>query len=189
MTRNQTIDLPGIGPVLISPSRRAKRLVLSLRPFKGVRLAVPVGVSREQATAFLVSKHPWLAHHLPRIRRLEAELAARAGEAPAIDRQDAARRLGGRLRELALRHGFVYNRVTIRNQRTRWGSCSAANNISLNMKLVALPPELVDYVLLHELLHTRIKNHGPAFWAELERLAGGARAKRARLKEYHLAVL
>lgn len=189
MTRNQTIDLPGIGPVLLAPSRRAKRLILSLRPFKGVRLAVPIGVSRDQATAFLHRQRPWLVRHLPRIRRMEAELTACAGEAPVIDRQEATRQLSRRLRELADRHGFAYNRVTIRNQRTRWGSCSATNNISLNMKLVALPPELIDYVLLHELVHTRIKNHGPAFWAELDRLAGAARAKRARLREYHLAVL
>lgn len=184
-----TVEIPGLGPVLFAPSRRARRLILSIRPFKGIRLAIPNGVSMERAAAFLDAKRHWLLAHLPRVRRMEAELNDRADTLPAVDRRAAAVILPARLRELALRHGFVYQRVTIRNQKSRWGSCSANNNISLNMKLVLLPPELMEYVLLHELLHTRIKNHGPAFWDGLERLAGNALQKRARLKAYHLAVL
>ena len=184
-----TVQVPGLGPVLFAPSRRARRLILSIRPFKGIRLAIPSGVSMERAAAFLDAKRSWLQDHLPRVRHMEAELNARADNLPAVDRPAAVRKLTARLRELALCHGFVYERVTIRNQKSRWGSCSARNNISLNMKLVLLPDELMDYVLLHELLHTRIKNHGPAFWDALERLAGDARQKRARLKAYHLAVI
>ncbi|MDH4320136.1 MAG: M48 family metallopeptidase [Desulfobulbaceae bacterium] len=184
-----TVEIPGLGPVLFAPSRRARRLILSIRPFRGIRLAIPNGVSMERASAFLDAKRYWLLDHLPRVRRMEAALNHRADTLPAVDRQAATRILTARLHELARRHGFVYQRVTIRNQKSRWGSCSAKNNISLNMKLMLLPPELMDYVLLHELLHTRIKNHGPAFWDGLERLAGDARQKRARLKAYHLAVL
>jgi len=187
--KTHSIDLAGIGPVVLAPSRRAKRLILSIRPFRGVRLAVPRGVSVVQATDFLYAKLSWLQHHLPRVRRMEAELTARAESVPVIDREEARLQLTARLQELAARHGFRYQRVSIRNQKSRWGSCSAANNISLNMKLAILPAELMDYVLLHELLHTRIKNHGPAFWAELEQLTSGARAKRSRLKAYHLALI
>ncbi|MFC2065463.1 M48 family metallopeptidase [Chloroflexota bacterium] len=57
---------------------------------------------------------------------------------------------------MAVQHSFTYNRVTIRNQKTRWGSCSHKNNISLNMKLVLLPEDLVGYVILYELVHTKI---------------------------------
>ena len=184
-----TIELPSIGPVLMAPSLRASRLILSIRPFKGIRLAIPVGVSRQQAAAFLNAKRPWLLAHLPRIRQMEAELAAQAERLPPIDKKDAHEKLTARLAVLAGRHGFSYERVTIRNQKSRWGSCSATNNISLNMKLMALPDELIDYVLLHELLHTIIKNHGPAFWAELEQLVTQAKGKRQRLKAYSLAVL
>ena len=184
-----TIEVPEIGPVLMAPSRRAGRLILSIRPFKGIRLAIPVGISRQQATTFLEAKLPWLQAHLPRIKEMEAELTAQAEQWPAIDRKQAQIKLSERLAELAHQHGFAYNRVTIRNQKSRWGSCSATNNISLNMKLMVLPDELRDYVLLHELLHTRIKNHGPAFWAELELLVSGARGKRQRLKAYPLAVI
>ena len=58
---------------------------------------------------------------------------------------------------------------------TRWGSCTNENNISLNKMLYILPSELQDYIILHELLHTRIKNHGKEFWAELDRLTNGAK--------------
>lgn len=184
-----TIEIPHLGPVLMAPSRQARRLILSIRPFKGIRLAIPVGVSRQQATAFLNAKLPWLQAHLPRVREMEAELTARADKLPPIDKKQATTILTRRLAELAARHGFTYNRVTIRNQKSRWGSCSATNNISLNMKLMALPAALRDYVLLHELLHTRIKNHGPAFWATLESLVPDARKQRAQLKRYPLTVI
>jgi predicted metal-dependent hydrolase len=89
--------------------------------------------------------------------------------------------LGRRLLELAVRHGFNYRGVSIRKQRSRWGSCSRDNRISLNLQLMILPDRLRDYVLLHELLHTRIKHHGPEFWAELERLQSDARSLRKEL--------
>lgn len=70
-----------------------------------------------------------------------------------------------RLSVLAERHGFHYQRVTIRGQKTRWGSCSSQKNISLNYKLLFLPQEVVDYVLIHELCHTLEMNHSKRFWA------------------------
>ncbi|MDH3360356.1 MAG: M48 family metallopeptidase [Desulfobulbaceae bacterium] len=184
-----TIELSGIGPVLMAPSRRASRLILSIRPFKGIRLAIPEGISLKKATAFLNAKRHWLQNHLPRIKQMEAELTAQAKQLPPIDKAAAQEKLPRRLKELAQQHNFTYNRVTIRNQKSRWGSCSTNNNISLNMKLLALPDELIDYVLLHELLHTKIKNHGPAFWANLNLLVANAKEKRAKLKAYPLAVI
>lgn len=85
---------------------------------------------------------------------------------------------------MADKHGFTYNRVFIRNQKTRWGSCSSKNNISLNMKAVLLPQELLDYVILHELVHTRIKNHSDDFWAVMNKLVGDGKDMASRLKEY-----
>ncbi len=184
-----TIEVAGVGSVLMAPSGRAKRLILSIRPFKGIRLAIPVGVSRQEAEDFLNAKLSWLTDHLPRVKQMEAKLTAQAQQLPPIDKANARQQLSQRLTELAAKYDFAYNRVTIRNQKSRWGSCSATNNISLNMKLMALPAELIDYVLLHELLHTRIKNHGPSFWAELELLVAGAKQKRQRLKAFPLAVI
>ena len=91
-----------------------------------------------------------------------------------------------------LGHGtlmFTYNNITIHNQRTRWGSCSPNNNISLNMKLVRLPDDLIDYVILHELVHTRIKNHSKKFWDELNVYICDAKKLERRLKEYGVGLL
>jgi predicted metal-dependent hydrolase len=69
-----------------------------------------------------------------------------------------------RLRALARQHGLVVHAISIRNQRTRWGSCSANGRISLNWRLVQTPPPVCDYVLLHELMHMRQANHSARFW-------------------------
>jgi len=73
-----------------------------------------------------------------------------------------------RLAVLAEAHGFVYSGCTIRHARTRWGSCTRHGKINLNASLMLLPPALVDYVLLHELCHTRQFNHSPLFWQEMQ---------------------
>jgi hypothetical protein len=85
-------------------------------------------------------------------------------------RATARAELPARLRQLAAAHGLAVNGVTIRSQRTRWGSCSSEGRISLNWRLVQMPDEVRDYVLLHELMHLRIRNHSARFWREVERV-------------------
>jgi predicted metal-dependent hydrolase len=79
-------------------------------------------------------------------------------------RQMAERELPARTRELALLHGVVVNRVTVRAQKTRWGSCSAKGTISLNWRLIQTPPDVVDYLIIHELMHRRQMNHSARYW-------------------------
>ena len=85
-----------------------------------------------------------------------------------VMRWEAKVYLPKRLKELAEIHGFRYQDVSIKNTKTRWGSCSSANNINLNLHLMRVPEHLIDYVLLHELVHTVVKNHGEKFWLLLE---------------------
>jgi predicted metal-dependent hydrolase len=73
----------------------------------------------------------------------------------------------------AQRYNFKYQKVTIRNSKTRWGSCSSTGNINLSLHLMRLPEELIDFVILHELTHTVHKNHGPQFHALLDKICGG----------------
>ena len=101
-------------------------------------------------------------------------------------RAQAKAELPPRLAELAARHGFSYNRLTIKNNVSNWGSCSAKGNINLNLRLVTLPPELRDYVLLHELCHLQYLNHGPQFHALLEQVCPGHRALARQLKAYRI---
>ena len=100
-------------------------------------------------------------------------------------RFEAQKLLPPRLKQLALQNGFSFNKITIRNNKRNWGSCSAKNNISLNLQMMKLPDELIDYILLHELVHTEIKNHGIDFWKRLDGLTGGqARILAKRVKQF-----
>jgi predicted metal-dependent hydrolase len=85
-------------------------------------------------------------------------------------RATAKEQLPARLQRLAAAHGLVVHGVSIRNQRTRWGSCSSDGRISLNWRLVQMPDAVRDYVLLHELMHLRVRNHSSRFWREVERV-------------------
>jgi predicted metal-dependent hydrolase len=89
-----------------------------------------------------------------------------------ILRWEAKKYLPGRLAELAVKNGFLFGKVSVRNNTSNWGSCSGKNNISLNLHLMKLPDPLIDLILLHELVHTRVKNHGPEFWKMLNAVTG-----------------
>ena len=186
--KSKTVELSKVGTVLLERSRRAKRISVSIRPFKGVRVAVPYGVSFEAAQLFAQSKASWIYKHRVKMEQLELRAKLLEADDP-IDRQAARKFLVERLDYLANRYGFNYNRVFIRNQKTRWGSCSNKNNINLNMKLVRLPQELIDYTILHELVHTRVKNHGRQFWFLMDRLLGDARKIDKRLSDYEFLLI
>jgi hypothetical protein len=87
----------------------------------------------------------------------------------------ARKRLVPRLYELAALHGLTVSRASIRNQRSRWGSCSRTGAIALNFRLVQMPPAVCDYVLLHELMHLKQQNHGRRFWRLVESVCPGFR--------------
>jgi predicted metal-dependent hydrolase len=182
-------EIEGIGEILFEPSRRAKRINISIKPFKGARVAVPIGVSFNKAREFVRSKKSWIKKHLEKMRQIEREHKIFSQNFNDIDRHVARELLVQRLDELAKRHGFKYNRVCIRNQKTRWGSCSPKNNINLNVKLVRLPERLMDYLILHELVHTRVKNHSKKFYAELERLVVDRKSLDRELKAYGVGLL
>lgn len=188
MNKPLTIKVNGVGPVLIEHSRRAKRVSISVRAFQRVRVAVPLSVSFNKAIELVHLKKPWIQKHLAKITLHETESRALADLSATIDRAKARRQLIGRLNKLAINHGFTFNRVSMRSQKTRWGSCSRNNNISLNVKLVLLPKDLVDYVILHELVHTLIPNHSNGFWDELDRYVGNGKAMASRLRKYGLGL-
>jgi predicted metal-dependent hydrolase len=151
---------------------RARRYVLRVDNDGTVRVTVPRWGSRRGALEFADSERAWIEKQL---RRLEGERRLRAGGgADAVDRgaearerelrARAARELPPRLLELARRHGLTVARVSIRNQRWRWGSCNRAAHICLNWRLVTMPEWVRDYVLIHELMHLKRMDHSPKFW-------------------------
>ena len=98
-------------------------------------------------------------------------------------KQYAGERLAPRFRMLARQHGLNHGRLTWRNQKSRWGSCSVNGNISLNVRLMFLPPELVDYVFVHELAHLEHPDHSRRFWSAVEGMLPGAMRRRRELRD------
>jgi predicted metal-dependent hydrolase len=179
---SKTIEVKGVGPVLLERSRLAKRIVISVKPSGVVRVAVPCRSSFEQAEEFAGGKAEWIKRQLSKVKQVKRCPLPASPSA----RQAARAKLAERLKYLAEKHGFKYNRVFIRDQKARWGSCSYRHNISLSIRLVNLPGELMDYVILHELAHTRQKDHGRAFWAEMDKLVGDGRRMSRRMRAYSL---
>jgi predicted metal-dependent hydrolase len=174
----ETWEVPDVGPVAVAVSDRARHARITIDRDGAVKLILPRHVPLPQGHKILEAGRAWIVRHLDRVRSERLN--------PPLDRNRARRRLIERLNELARRHGFAYNRVFVKNQKTRWGSCSAANNINLNVNLLHLPDELRDYVMLHELVHTRHKNHSKAFWAALDRLVGDGKRLQRQLRQYQL---
>ena len=103
-------------------------------------------------------------------------------------RQEAKAYLPTRVDYFARKFGFSYKNVVIKKASTRWGSCSYQNNINLNLHLMRLPAHLRDYVILHELAHTVQKNHGPHFWALLDKISGNAQGLDKEMKKYRIDI-
>ena len=105
-----------------------------------------------------------------------------------ILRIEAKSYLPKRVDELAKKHNFSYQKLAIKNTKTRWGSCSFNNNINLSLHLMRLREELIDYVILHELVHTKVKNHSRDFWMMLDIHCPKSKNLDRELKNYSLRI-
>ena len=178
---NQTkiINIPHVGEVLFKKSKRAKRINIYIREASSVHISVPSNVSFKSAEQFVYLKINWIRNSLKKISKNKIKL----GE---VDKEIGYKILKKRLDYLCKKHNFSYTNLSVRNQKTRWGSCSSKNNISLNAKLTSLPKELMDYVILHELVHTRIKNHSKDFWNTLDDYVQNSKIIDKELKKYSI---
>ena len=152
-------------------------------------LTLPYHGTVHQAKMFLCEKSDWITAHRRKACLLRLHHKKLAVSRKCMSRRQAEVFLRERIDRLAREYGFSFNRVSVRNQKTRWGSCSANNNISLNEKLTRLPDRLIDFVLLHELVHTRVKNHGRDFWMELGKYVDNVEALRKEFRQYRLDLL
>lgn len=118
----------------------------------------------------------------------DVQIIARAGAVRAL-KQEANLLLPQRIKTLAEQYGFTYRSLGIKRLQSRWGSCSSEKDIALNCFLMQLPWDLIDYVLLHELVHTRIMAHGERFWSELDKYVSDLPAKRKLIKTYQPQVV
>ncbi len=145
---------------------RARRYILRVADDGTVRVTIPRRGSRREAFAFAERERRWIEDER---RRVEEERSRRLPDeiAPDVERElreRAGRELPHRLLALAAAHGIAVSRVSVRNQRWRWGSCSPKGHICLNWRLVQMPDPVRDYVLIHELMHVKRMDHSPTFW-------------------------
>ncbi|HEX2792600.1 MAG TPA: SprT family zinc-dependent metalloprotease [Candidatus Paceibacterota bacterium] len=174
-------------------SKRAKRMSVTVYPNGRVRVSKPVRVSREKVEAFVAKQQDWIARTQAKfLRHSGGQLPIplpkpRRGSKAYKEAVEAARTLvHERLTFYSSLYGFPYGLVSIRNQRTRWGSCSAAGNLSFNYKIAFLPPALADYIVVHELCHTKEHNHSERFWKLVERAVPEHKALRKELRTRYL---
>ncbi|WP_418423081.1 M48 family metallopeptidase [Alistipes sp.] len=169
---------PRLGEVTLSRTLRARRVSISVRATGVVRLSFPYGVSQKRALEFLEQKAGWIEAARERLARKRAAMPSQLPPAEQKARIEELRRaakadLPGRIARLSEATGLKYEKLSIRASRTKWGSCSGRNHISLSLFLMTLPEHLRDYVIVHELCHTVHHNHSPRFHALVDRLVGG----------------
>jgi len=233
------ITIDEIGDVLFRHSHKARHLNISIRPFAGIRVSIPFGMSYSSAIRFVIERKLWITKHLARMKEFEAmqtrfdensnystkhhklilkkadrkNISVRLSKGKinvvypneinpnSIELQTAIRKgieralkveareyLPKRIKELAEKYDFKFNKLALKNIKSRWGSCSRKNNINLSIHLMRLPNYLIDYVILHELVHTVHHNHSSSFWSLLNRVTGRAKSLDKELRKYRTAI-
>ena len=153
-----------------------KTLAVQVKADGSVVVRAPKRMAKYKIEAFLKEKQDWI--HTHREKALAAAEQKAANRLTEAERKAAVKRAAQMLAEktahFAKKMGVTYGRITIREQKTRWGSCSSAGNLNYNWKLVLMPERVMDYVVIHELAHRKEMNHSARFYAVVAQLAEGA---------------
>jgi len=163
---------------------RAKRYVIRVDEDGTVRVTIPRWGSKREAAAFAEKERAWIEKQHRRNEH-DRQRPAPVPLSPEIERElreRARRELPARLLELAAWHRLTVARVSVRNQRWRWGSCSRKGHICLNWRLVLIPESVRDYVMIHELMHLKRMDHSPKFWRLVAEACPDFKSARAWLR-------
>ena len=182
---------PRTGEEIILKRSGRKTLSVELKPDASLIVRAPLGVPEERIFSFLEEHRTWIESRRGKLlERIEAMPSdALSDEAIRKLANEAVRDIPIRVRHFAPLVGVTYGRITIRNQKTRWGSCSAKKNLNFNCLLMLTPPEVRDYVVVHELCHIREMNHSARFWAQVERVLPDYRVQVRWLRENGAAIM
>lgn len=163
---------------------------LEVKPDGQVLARVPKHLTDREIKRFIDSHKKWVIEKVrlagERQREKTSMELSPLSELSAQERKAVKERITDRVQYYGARMGVVYERISVRDQKTRWGSCSAKGNLNFNYRLYYLPEELLDYVVVHELSHRRHMNHSKEFWQEVETYFPDYRTCRKRLRDIAL---
>ena len=167
---------------------KRKTLAIEIKSDGSVIVRAPMRCPRRDIERFLLEKSDWIAQHRAKVlTRREQEEANPVSALTDVQlrglKKRAALVIPERVAHFAPLVGVDYGSITIRSQKTRWGSCSSKGNLNFNCLLLLVPPEVLDYVVVHELCHRKQMNHSPRFWAEVGRVLPDYKIRVKWLKE------
>lgn len=169
---------------LIRSARRT--LAIQVKPDGQVVVRAPQRVTKRRIEEFIACHEDWIIRAKAKALKAQENARTYTDEERRAGIEAAKAYIPQRTAYFAERMGVTYGRITIREQRTRWGSCSSKGNLNFNWKLMLMPREILDYVVVHELAHRREMNHSAAFWAVVEAEMPDYRERRRMLKEFPL---
>ncbi len=181
--KEQTIDYE------IKRSRRAKRLKLAVHTDGRVVLTLPWLASLKLAERFIEAKAGWVAKQVAKFKSANFSLTKITKVDYLANKTKAKKLISERVAYFNQIYKFKINKITIKNQQTRWGSCSRQGNLNFNFRLIFLPQILADYIVVHELCHLRELNHSPRFWALVAKTFPNYKMARQDLKRAGLSLM
>ena len=164
---------------------RRKTLSIEITPRGELLVRAPMRMPKWEIHRFVEEKQDWIASHLAKIPSVDVLTEE---EHQALIRA-AKEFLPHQVAMFARQMGVTCGRITVRSQKKRWGSCTASGNLNFNCLLMVMPPEVRDYVIVHELCHRKQMNHSPQFWLEVENILPDYRIRRRWLSDHGTALL
>jgi len=177
--------------ILLTVLRSSRKSVgLEVRSEKEVLVRIPARLSDRELKNMVEKHKEWIFNKTALVQsRRETGNSTCAVPPENLSPEEMEKikeKIGARVKHYCQVMGVTVGRITIRNQKTRWGSCSAKGNVNFNYQLYYLPEELLDYVVIHELTHRKHMDHSREFWAEVETYCPDYKKRRNRLKSYQL---
>ena len=165
-----------------------KTIAIQIKEDGRVVVRTPYSMSRVKAEQFIEERRDWILKNQKALKEKQDQKMVITQEMRKAGVEKAMEIFPKRVEYYAQLMGISYGRITIREQKTRWGSCSGKGNLNFNWKLTLMPPEVLDYVVVHELAHRREMNHSRDFWKIVEQVLPDYQERRKRLKELSVSL-
>ena len=185
MPKEELVKIAGLSVLLVRSSR--KTLAVQIRADGTVIARAPLRMPKDRILCFLSEKASWIRMQQGKMQEREKMRQQACIHLDAAQEKELSERAKSVLAQItayfARQIGVTYGRITVRDQKTRWGSCSQTGNLNFNFRLILAPSEVLDYVVVHELCHRRQMNHSAQFWQEVAQVLPDYRKRKAWLTE------